>query len=80
MRLETRNNIVLLNEKENYKILYSFKKEGYSMLGNRNPDFDNFIIEVEPHNHYSGYKSFKFRNDLAKEIRAYKNAGFIDIT
>ena len=80
MRLEARNSIILLNEEENYKVIYSLKKEGYSMLGNRNPDYDNFVVEVEPHKNSSGYRLFRFRNDLTKEIRRLKKIGFIDIT
>ncbi len=80
MRLETRNYIELYSKEEDFKIIYSFKKEGHSMLGNRNPDNDGFIVEVEPHKNSSGYKTFKFRTDLAKDIRAYKKIGFTDIT
>lgn len=80
MRLETRDHITLYDEKENFKMFYLFKQEGYSMLGNRNPDYDGFILEVEPYKNFSGYKTFKFRKELAKEIRAYKKVGFIDIT
>ena len=80
MKLELRNSIILLNEEENYKVIYSFMKEGYSMFGNRNPDYDNFIVKVEPHKNSSGYTLFKFRSDLAKDIREYKKIGFIDIT
>ena len=80
MRLETRNSIILLNEEYNYKAIYSFNKEGFTMLGNRDISYDSFVVEVEPHINSSGYKLFRFRKELAKEIKRLKKAGFADIT
>jgi hypothetical protein len=79
MKLELRNNIKLYSVEDNHTILIYFKQTGYTILGKADVAWDSFIWQSEPYKNYSGYKAYKFRMDLAKELRAYKKIGYIEM-
>lgn len=78
MKLEMRNKIVLYSKENNHKFVIYFKQEGYTISGKLDAAWDSFIWQSQPYKNYSGYELFKFRNELAKEIRAYKKIGYIE--
>lgn len=79
MKLELRNNIKLYSVENNHTILIYFKQTGYTILGKSDAARDSFIWQSEPYKKYTGYKTFKFRNELAKTLRVYKKIGYVEI-
>ena len=79
MKLELKNNIRLFSAENNHAFIIRFQQIGYTISGKADPAYDGFSWESLPYKKYSGYKTFKFRKELAKEIRAYKKIGYVEV-